>query len=167
MASKRSRYLGSGAAGAALLAAALAYTGSWEGDKLRSYRDVGGVWTACMGVTEGIGPNMTFTVAQCADLNRQKLVEHEQRLLACAPEMWGAPAKTYVAINDWAYNVGTGAACRSTLIKYARKGQWRQACEQLSRWVYVKGAVIRGLVNRRINDAGGRISERTLCLEGL
>lgn len=163
----RSRYL-AGAAGAALLGFAASYTGGWEGERLVAYRDSGGVPTICMGHT---GPDvymgLRLTHAQCQEIFKKDLIAHETRMLACAPELANVPDQSYVAINDWAFNVGTGAACKSTLIRKVKAGDLRGACNELSRWVYVKGKVITGLVNRRIKDVGGRVSERSLCLQGV
>ncbi|MEZ2220779.1 lysozyme [Rhizobium sp. RCC_161_2] len=164
----KSRYL-AGAAGAVLLAAATAYTGSWEGNSYTAYLDSGGVPTICKGHT---GPEvhlgMKATPAECDAMLRADILAHERRMLACAPELQTVSDKTYIAINDWAFNVGTGAACESTLIKVKlRKGDIRGACEQLSRWVFVKGEVIKGLTNRRVTGTPGRVSERALCLAGL
>jgi len=166
----RSRYL-SGATGVVLLATAAAYTGSWEGERLVAYRDSGGVPTICNGHT---GPDvymgLRLTHAQCEEIFKQDLIAHETRLLACAPELADpkrVPDDSYVAINDWAFNVGTGAACKSTLIRKVKAGDLRGACNELSRWVYVNGNAIAGLVNRRVKGTPGRISERALCLRGL
>lgn len=166
MAKIKSRYL-AGAVGAALLASATAYTSSWEGRRYEAYPDSGGVWTICDGKTKDVYKGMRATDADCDRWLREDLLSHEARLLACAPEMLKVSDKTYVAINDWAFNVGTGAACSSTLIRKVKAGDIRGACEQLSRWVYVKGVVIKGLANRRINGSPGRISERALCLAGV
>jgi lysozyme len=166
MAKVKSRYL-AGAAGAVLLAAATAFTSSWEGRRYEAYPDSGGVWTICDGKTKGVYPGMRATDAQCDAWLREDIIEHEARLLACAPEMLKVPDETYIAINDWAFNVGTGAACSSTLIRKVKAGDILGACNQLSRWVYVKGAVINGLVNRRVKGSPGRMSERALCLAGL
>lgn len=54
----------------------------------------------------------------------------------------------------------TGAACRSTLVSFIKRQQWPQACDQLTRWVYVNGEVNKGLENRRAR-------ERAYCLRGI
>lgn len=162
----KSRYL-AGAVGAALLATATAYTSSWEGRRYVAYQDSGGVWTICDGKTKGVYKGMRATAEQCDQWLKEDLIEHETGLLQCAPEMLKVPDATYIAINDWAFNVGVGAACGSTLIRKVKAGDLRGACEQLSRWVYVKGHVVKGLQNRRVNGTPGRISERALCLAGL
>jgi len=163
----KSRYL-AGAVGALLLASATAYTGSWEGTRYKAYLDSGGVPTICKGHT---GPEvhmgMTATAEECDAMTRKDILAHESRMLACAPELYTVPDKTYIAINDWAFNVGTGAACKSTLIRKVKVGDLRGACNELSKWVYVNGVVINGLANRRIHGTPGRISERALCMAGL
>ena len=90
----------------------------------------------------------------------------QERLVACAPQILDLPDPSYTAINSWAFNVGTGAACRSTLIAKLKAGDLAGACGELSRWVRVKGQVIKGLVNRRVDGNPGRRSEQALCLEG-
>lgn len=159
----KSRY----AVGGALLAAGIAFYSSWEGRRYVAYPDVGGVWTICDGITKGVKKGMRATDAECDAMLVKEIVAHEERMLACAPELLAAPDKTYIAINSWAYNVGTGAACKSSLIRKVRSGDLRGACNELSRWVFVKGKVIKGLKNRRVDGTPGRISERSLCLSGL
>ena len=61
--------------------------------------------------------------------------------------------------RSFAFNVGTGAACRSTLVYHLKHRQWWQACDQLTRWVFVNGERNTGLENRRFR-------ERTYCLKG-
>jgi lysozyme len=162
----KSRYLAIG--GGTLLAAAIAFYASWEGTRYTAYQDVGGVWTICQGLT---GPwvhrGLTMTARQCDAKFVEVIVEHEQGLLACAPALAAVPDKTYIAINDWAYNVGIGAACKSTLVRKVQAGDLRGACAELSKWVLVKGRVVAGLVKRRVTGDLERISEQQLCLEGL
>lgn len=165
MAKTKSRYLG--AAGAALLAFAIGYTSSWEGRRYVAYQDVGGVWTICDGIIKGVKKGDKASDAQCDAMLVEEILAHERRMLACAPELLTVPEMTYVAINDWGFNVGTGAACKSTLIRKVKAGNVRGACNELSKWVYVKGTVIKGLMNRRVTGTVGWISERALCLEGL
>ena len=53
------------------------------------------------------------------------------------------------AYVSWAYNVGTGAACRSTLVRKLKAGEYSEACKELLRWNKQKGVVLRGLTIRR------------------
>lgn len=166
----KSRFLAGGAAGATLLAFTIHYSTGWEGRRYVSYRDVGGVWSNCDGHTgRDVHAGQRLTDEQCDALHREDAIRIESRLLACAPELADkkrVPDMTYVAINDWAYNVGAGAACRSTLIRMVKEGRVKQACYQLSKWVHVNGKVIAGLVRRRIKGMPGQPSEQALCLSG-
>jgi len=81
----------------------------------------------------------------------------EKALAVCAPV--AMPQPVYDAVVSFSFNVGTGAACRSTLVSYLKRHQWWQACNELSRWVYVNGVRNPGLENRRAR-------ERALCLKG-
>lgn len=82
----------------------------------------------------------------------------EKRLAICAPVKM--PQHVYDALVSFAFNVGTGAACRSTLVSFIKRLQWPQACDQLTRWVYVNGEINKGLENRRAR-------ERAYCLRGI
>ncbi|VEA44741.1 lysozyme [Salmonella enterica subsp. enterica] len=54
------------------------------------------------------------------------------------------PQKVYDAVVSFAFNVGTGNACSSTLVKLLNQRRWADACHQLPRWVYVKGVFNQG-----------------------
>ena len=69
------------------------------------------------------------------------------------------PQKVYDAVVSFAFNVGTGNACSSTLVKLLNQRRWADACHQLPRWVYVKGVFNQGLDNRRAR-------EMAWCLKG-
>ncbi len=81
----------------------------------------------------------------------------EKALAVCVPV--AMPQPVYDAVVSFSFNVGTSAACRSTLVSYLKRHQWWQACNELSRWVYVNGVRNPGLENRRTR-------ERALCLKG-
>ena len=64
------------------------------------------------------------------------------------------------AFTSWAYNVGVGAACGSTLIRLLNQGEYRAACDQLMRWNRAGGREVRGLTLRRQQ-------ERAQCLQSI
>lgn len=143
----------------------------WEGNERVPYLDVGGVPTACGGIT---GPDITkayhagyvFTDAECRALNEDHVALHAesaQRLITFRP----VPDLTMAAFISFHYNVGPGAFASSTLRKKANAGDLRGACEQLSRWVKVGNVVVRGLEKRRVLGDANRLSERTVCLIGI
>ena len=63
------------------------------------------------------------------------------------------------AIVAWAYNVGTGAACKSTLVKKLKARDYKGACDELLRWDRFNGKPLRGLTIRRQQ-------EHQLCIGG-
>ena len=147
-----------GAAVAAVVLAAAGIVQPWEGRELRAYQDIVGVWTICDGDTHGVTPGQVATPAECDQRLFARLSEFKARLDKCLTV--ALPIKTEAAILSWTYNVGTGAACSSTLVALANTGNLRAACEQLPRWNRAGGKVVQGLANRRE-------AERKLCLEGL
>ena len=146
--------------GSAALALSLAFTGAWEGTRYTAYLDTGGVPTICTGSTRGVKMGDRATKAECDAMFTADLIRHEAGMLACMKNPDALSDKTYVAVLDWTYNVGIGAACKSTLMRKLNAGDVAGACREMSRWVRDNGRIIRGLVNRRA-------SSRALCLEGL
>ena len=148
------------AIGGALLALAIATIGGFEGRRTTAYQDVVGVWTICDGITAGVKKGDTKSPAECDALLKATIEQTEAALDKCLTVE--VPGKTKVAVVSWAYNVGTVAACKSTLVRLANAGRFEEACRQLPRWN--KGGKplrpIRGLTERRA-------SEMAMCLEGL
>lgn len=142
----------------------------WEGREYVAYQDVGGVWTYCDGIIDRRFlklPPYRYTDAECdAHLSRE-VQAHEARLNACINPDIEIPDLTKAALISFTYNVGSGAACKSTLVRKVNAGDLKGACDQLGRWVYVKGRVINGLVNRRVRGDRDRVSEKTVCMIGL
>jgi lysozyme len=145
-----------GAGAAALL---LSYVPQFEGMILRGYADPIGIVTACAGHTKTAILGKPYTRAECDNLLAADLVEHADGVLKCTPVLQG---RTYqlAAATSFAFNVGVGAYCKSTMAKLFNAGQFMEACAQLSRWIYAGGRELPGLVTRRQ-------TERAMCEEGL
>ncbi len=148
------------------VAAAVAAPGVmyYEGLIPQTYSDPVGIPTACYGETGAhIQPEMVFSHAECAAMLDASLSRHWagiERCLGDAEVTVGEAA----AVLSWAYNIGTGAACTSTLAKMVRAGVPGEVwCHQLTRWTKARkaGVVIElpGLVRRRQ-------AELTMCLTG-
>ncbi|MDV7023322.1 lysozyme [Atlantibacter subterranea] len=135
----------------------LALIADLEGCRLRPYQCSAGVWTSGIGHTAGVAPRRDITEREAAANLVADVLNTERRLAVCAPVKM--PQPVYDALVSFAFNVGTGAACRSTLVGFINRQQWAQACNQLSRWVYVSGVKNKGLENRRAR-------ERAWCLKG-
>ena len=151
MSSKSAIILKIGAAAAALAVSTVAL---YEGTVLRSYRDPIGIITACTGHT---GPELkmgqTFTREQCDDMLAKDLLEHAAALECIKTPMADGQKAAFLS---FAFNVGNGAFCGSTLARKANAGDMRGACAELSRWTLAGGRELPGLVKRRA-------AERALC----
>lgn len=108
-----------------------------EGDERMPYRDTGGVWTVCGGVTgPQVVPGRPYTADECAALNAGAIERHGREVLQC---MRGAPLKQheYEALASLAYNVGAANVCatclpgRYCLGDLVRAGRIAEACERI------------------------------------
>ncbi|EAA2619749.1 lysozyme [Salmonella enterica] len=59
------------------------------------------------------------------------------------------PNSERAALYSFAYNVGTGAFAKSTLLKKLNAGDHAGACDELKRWTYAGGKQWKGLMTRR------------------
>jgi len=128
-----------------------------EGCRTTPYQCSAGVWTNGIGHTEGVTPSSVVSERQAAVNLVYDVMRVEKALEICVPV--AMPSQVYDALVSFAFNVGTGAACRSTLVSFIKRHQWRQACDQLRRWVYVGGVKSTGLGNRRAR-------ENAWCIKG-
>jgi len=71
----------------------------------------------------------------------------EQAVKRCAPVPMHP--HEYSAFVSFAYNVGEGAFCKSTLAKKLLALDYSGACLEILRWDQVQGRVVRGLTIRR------------------
>lgn len=129
----------------------------YEGCRLRPYQCSAGVWTDGIGNTSGVVPGRSITERQAAGNFITNVLHTEKALSRCV--FTQLPRKVYDAVVSFAFNVGTGNACGSTLVRLLNQERWQDACHQLPRWVYVKGVFNQGLDNRRNR-------ELAWCLKG-
>lgn len=144
--------------GTAAAAVAIALVGGFEGLRLNAYRDVVGVATVCYGETRGVKMGDRHSKAECDAMLLKGLQEFEQGVLACTRVPM--PEKRQIAMVSFAYNVGVGAYCKSSVNRLLNAGQTRAACDYLLKWNKAGGIVFPGLTRRRQ-------AERAMCLEGL
>ncbi len=102
-----------------------------------------------MGETDkSITMRQRFTKDECLVLLGASLRQHADGVSQCIAQ----PLKDHeaAAVLSWTYNIGVGAACKSTLVRKinqgAPAGEW---CPELQKWVYAGGRVLPGLVKRR------------------
>lgn len=141
--------------GAPCCALLISYVPQFEGRILRGYKDPIGIVTACVGHTATAVLGKPYTPQECEQLLQADLVEHLEGVLACTPELKGRTGPL-AAAGSFAFNVGTGAYCSSTMARKFKAGDFAGACAELSRWTYAGGTQLPGLVTRRA-------SERAIC----
>ena len=119
----------------------------FEGCKLTAYKCPAGVWTIGVGHTKGVKQGQTITKAQAMTLLKGDLLPCENyvnNLGVCKTQ------GEFDAIVDFAFNLGTAALGRSTLLKYIRAKKPEQYIrEEFAKWVNSKGMRLKGLVIRR------------------
>ena len=119
----------------------------FEGCKLQAYKCPAGVWTIGVGHTKGVKQGQTITEAQAMSLLKGDLLPCENyvnNLGVCKTQ------GQFDALVDFAFNLGTAALGRSTLLKYIRAKKPEQYIrEEFAKWVNSKGMRLKGLVIRR------------------
>lgn len=153
----RNRLLAAAGAGALTLAITLlGGPDGLEGRRYVPYRDVAGVLTVCDGHTgPDIVSNKTYSDRECDILLRADL----KPVQADVDSLITVPLSEYqrAALYSFAFNTGTDAFSRSSLLKRLNAGDKAGACNELRRWVLAGGRKWRGLMKRRE-------TERALCL---
>lgn len=122
----------------------------FEGCQLSPYQCSAGVWTSGIGHTQGVSPAAQITEAQAASNLVDDVLRTEKAINKCIAV--SMPQPVYDAVVSFAFNVGTGAACSSTMAFFLKRQQWAKACEQLPRWVFVNGVRSAGLERRRLGE---------------
>lgn len=130
----------------------------WEGWERKPYLDVVKVPTACAGATKGVVAGKVYSDRECMDLLARDVVQHGMEIDRCITVQ--ISPETRAAFTSFAYNVGTGAFCKSTLVRKLNAGDVRGACAELSKWVFAGGRRLPGLVARRAE-------ERAYCERGI
>lgn len=130
----------------------------FEGFRSAPYRDGGGIWTIGYGCTflpngaRVTGTTAPLTESQGRDLLRVMTIPvlSRVRMMVHRPitDMQAA------ALTSLAYNIGTGALAKSTLMRLLNECDYTHAREQFGAWVHDhRGNVEDGLVKRRKAEA--------------
>lgn len=105
------------------------------------------------GATEGVRPGDRTTPDRALIQLLSDAQRHERELRACLGNV-ALYQHEWDAYVSWAYNVGTDAACSSTLARKLRADppDYPGACRELLRWDKQAGRVLPGLTKRRQAD---------------
>ncbi len=104
--------------------------------------------TIGFGTTEGVKMGDKITVERALVKLLADADKFQRELKACVGDV-PMHQHEWDAYVSWAYNVGTGAACKSTLVRKLKAGDYAGACAELLRWDKQGGMVLRGLTIRR------------------
>ncbi|MDH1726108.1 lysozyme [Acinetobacter johnsonii] len=125
---------------------------SFEGKRLTAYDDGVGVWTIGFGTT--VYPNGikvmkgdTCTEAQAKTYMAHDLKNFEATVNKAVTVQLNQ--NQFDALVSLAYNIGTNAFSKSTLVKKLNANDIRGAADQFDVWVNAGGKRMQGLVNRR------------------
>lgn len=133
-----------GAASATLL---LAMVPVFEGYRGYVYKDPIGRLAVCYGhddQTMTLGKR--YSRQECDALLAEDLLKHADALKCIHTQLTDGQKAAFVS---FAFNVGNGAFCGSTLARKANAGDMAGACAELSRWTYAGGKQLPGLIKRR------------------
>ena len=124
----------------------------FEGKRLTAYDDGVGVWTIGFGTT--VYPNGikvmkgdTCTEAQAKTYMAHDLKKFEATVNKAVTVQLNQ--NQFDALLSLAYNIGTNAFSKSTLVKKLNANDIRGAADQFDVWVNAGGKRMQGLVNRR------------------
>lgn len=143
----------------------------WEGRELRAYLDriaKPPVWTVCDGDTENVKPGMVETPAGCdRRLTKRLTKDFYPGLKNCIAHFETKPVSWQAMMTSLSYNIGIGAACKSTAARLGRADRFQDSCIAATAFNKAGGKMIVGLVYRREMGDATRIGEAELCLSGL
>lgn len=118
----------------------------------------GDVPTVGFGTTDGIKMGDKTDPVSAVQMALRDVARFEGALKKCVKV--SMTQNEYNAWLKFTYNIGETAFCNSTAVRLLNAGEYRKACDQMLRWVYVKGNKVQGLVNRRKE-------EHALCISDL
>lgn len=151
----------------------------WEGLVLSSHWDkYSNRYDICHGDTlingQPVKPGMRFTKEQCHDILMVRVVnDYYKPLTRCIANFTKLPISLQASLISGAYNFGVGSeksrkgACGSSAARFARAGNYKDACIAQTAYVYAGGEFVQGLANRRGMGDAQRLGEAEICVSGL
>jgi lysozyme len=129
----------------------------FEGKKLKSYKDQGGVWTIGFGSTYNIDEKRLVkegdTITDATALRWLKTITTDLQANIKKLILVPVTQNQLDSLTSLAYNIGSTAFAESTLLEMLNAGKPKiQVADQFLRWNKVKKVVNQGLVNRRLKE---------------
>jgi lysozyme len=144
-----------------LSAAGLLLIATHEGFSSKPYKDTGGVITNGFG-NATINPSKNVTVVEALEDLKINTSVAGKAVAKCVRS--DITQGQYDAYTSLAFNVGTGAFCKSTMAKLANAGDKIGSCNQFDRWTFVAGKDCKIKANNCAGIAKRRKEEKDLCL---
>ena len=119
---------------------------TFEGCRLQSYQDSGGVWTIGYGHTNGVGPGQVITQQQADEFLKQDLHNAEKYVMAY-DHIYHFNQNQFDALVSFTYNAGAGNLKK--LLSSGTKPIEIVHKDLLNCCVRAKGKLLKGLVRRR------------------
>lgn len=132
----------------AVTAALLVAVAGYEGYRELAYRDAVGVPTIGFGTTHGVQMGDRLDPVRAVMRLNDDLDVFAEDIASCIGDVPLAQHE-WDAFLSLAYNIGSGAFCRSTLVRKLRTLDYEGACKEILRWNKAGGKVLAGLVKRR------------------
>ena len=128
---------------------------NFEGKRLTAYDDGVGVWTIGFGTT--VYPNGIKVMKgdTCTEAQAKTYMAHDlKKFEAAVNNAVKIPLNQnqFDALVSLAYNIGTNAFSKSTLVKKLNANDICGAADQFDVWVNAGGKRMQGLVNRRAKE---------------
>jgi len=119
----------------------------FEGLRLHAYQDSVGVWTIGYGHTDGVWDGQKITEDEAEAFLKTDLHLAEQAV----DSMVTAPINEnqFAALVSFAFNLGTNALRKSTLMRKLNAGFPKAAAEEFLKWSHAGGKLLLGLQLRR------------------
>jgi lysozyme len=122
----------------------------------------GDAWTVGFGTTGGVKPGDTITPPKALQRALQDISKFEGALKRCVTvPLHQAEYDEYL---NFAYNVGSGAFCSSTMVRKLNEGDYTGACNEFSRWTMFQGKDCRIAANKCSGLVKRRAESRAACL---
>ena len=134
-----------------------------EGTKYIPYRDTGGIWTYCTGLTQPPPiPGKTYTKEECSALDEAVIAEHAEKSLKYLPDNAKDGHKILAVLAG--YNLGPKRIADSGLPALIAKED-PKACSALVKYRFVAGKDCAIHTNNCYGVYRRRLLERDLCEE--
>ena len=122
---------------------------SFEGLRLRSYRDSAAVWTIGYGHTKNVRPNQRITQEEAEELLKADLADAEKAVSALRLRL---SQSQFDALVSFTFNLGPGWTRRSGLLNKVRAKDWARVPMEMTKWVHAGGKPLLGLARRRVAE---------------